>query len=233
LVVDQWRAGQAHDRGRSCKAAQSRRATRTQGWYETYFWWKSLATVRTAWYNGGQSSRTRTFLLGGGYYQGRRAGPRTLLLSTTYDHLCTMLFRAGLTKDTTSQYGTPIFLPLPNHVDIGRTPPYTDLPVSTGSLVPRPEARDNRENGANPLRGRRCDRPGLRTPHPQPLSRRARGEEDKPLPAGDCAAGGKAVRDREADCSTCFTSRKPEDLPAEGCVPMLRPRASGQALSPI
>ena len=36
--------------------------------------------------------------------------------------------------------------------------------VSTGSPLPCAEAGDNRENGANPLRGRRCDRLSLRTP---------------------------------------------------------------------
>src|SRR5262249_41579543 len=74
LVVDQFWGRQAQARGRSCRAAQRRTATRTQGWKETYFWWKRLATARRAWYNGGQSSRSMADLLGWALYQGIRDG---------------------------------------------------------------------------------------------------------------------------------------------------------------
>src|SRR5689334_18636774 len=36
-------------------------------------------------------------------------------------------------------------------------------PVSTGPSSRDPRGEENRENGANPLRGRRCDRPCSRT----------------------------------------------------------------------
>src|SRR5690349_15152252 len=85
-------------------------------------------------------------------------------------------------------------------------------PVLTGSAPPTPGGADNRENGANPLRGRRCDRPGPRTtPCHCPARRRVgrpsggRGADESPPP-----------------------SRKPEDLPVGVVVPVLRPRACGQ-----
>jgi hypothetical protein len=63
VVVLQWRRWQAQQTGRSCRAAQSMTATRTQGWYWTYFCRKSLATSCKSWYNGGQSSRSMAHLL--------------------------------------------------------------------------------------------------------------------------------------------------------------------------
>ena len=60
--------------------------------------------------------------------------------------------------------------------------------VPTGSTTSR---RDNREDGANPSRGRRCDRPGPRTI--------------------------EATAARREGCPRSVTSREPEDLPVESC----------------
>src|SRR5262249_12468191 len=63
VVVLQWRGWQAQQTGRSCRAAQSKTATRAQDGCWTYFWEKSLAVSLSKWYKGGQSSRSMIHLL--------------------------------------------------------------------------------------------------------------------------------------------------------------------------
>src|SRR5438046_1173013 len=68
--------------------------------------------------------------------------------------------------------------------------------ISTGLPLSAQERVSTRENGAKPLRGRRCDRPGLRT------RRRTKSVSSRHCEMREGGSG-------------AVMSRKPEDLPAE------------------